>query len=54
MALFHGPVRVPDGVGAGAAKVTFSFDDWKDGKVKASTVELPVRKPEQKDVTTKP
>jgi hypothetical protein len=39
-------VRVPDEVGVGVAKVTFSFDAWNDFKVKASTIELPVKKPE--------
>ena len=35
-------MRVPDDAGLGKAKVTFSFDAWKDGKVAPSTVELPV------------
>jgi hypothetical protein len=35
-------VRVPDEAGLGKAKVTFSFDGWKDGKVAPSTIELPV------------
>jgi hypothetical protein len=40
-------VRVPDEAGLGVAKVTFSFNAWKDVKVKASTIELRVEKPEQ-------
>jgi hypothetical protein len=39
-------VRVPDEAGYGVAKVTFSFDAWKEVKVKASTIELRVTKPE--------
>jgi hypothetical protein len=39
-------VRVPDEAGVGTAKVTFSFDAWKEGKVAPSTVEIPVVKPE--------
>jgi hypothetical protein len=35
-------VRVPDEAGLGKAKVTFSFDGWKDGRVAPSTIELPV------------
>jgi hypothetical protein len=38
-------VRVPDEAGLGKAKVTFSFNAWKEGKVAASTVELPVVEP---------
>ena len=46
----HTPVRVPDEAGYGQAKVKFSFDAWKEGKVEASTIELPVVKqqPEKK------
>jgi hypothetical protein len=40
-------VRVPDDAGIGVAKVTFSFDAWKEFKVKASTIELRVKKPDQ-------
>jgi len=40
-------VRVPDEAGIGVAKVTFSFDAWNDFVVKASTIELRVKKPEQ-------
>jgi hypothetical protein len=39
-------VRVPDEAGLGVAKVTFSYDAWKDYQVKTSTIELPVKKPE--------
>jgi hypothetical protein len=38
-------VRVPDEAGLGKAKVTFSFDGWKKGKVARSTIEIPVVKP---------
>lgn len=41
-------MRVPGGVGDGKAKVTISFDAWKDGRVSPGTVELPVRRPEGK------
>jgi hypothetical protein len=41
-------VRVPEGAGLAKAKVTFSFDAWKEGRVAPSTVEIPVRKPEPK------
>ena len=51
--LYHGPVRVPEEAGSGKAKVTFSFDAWKEGKVAPSTVELPIEtaaeKPALKD-----
>jgi len=40
--LYHGPVRVPNDVGVGKAKVTFSFDTWKEVKVTSTTVEIPV------------
>ena len=39
-------MRVPDEAGLGKAKVTFSFDAWKEGKVAPSTIELPVVGPE--------
>jgi hypothetical protein len=39
-------VRVPDEAGLGTAKVTYSFDSWKQGAVAPSTIELPVVKPE--------
>jgi hypothetical protein len=35
-------VRVPDDVGNGKAKVTFSFDLWKEGNVAPSTIEIPI------------
>jgi hypothetical protein len=38
-------VRVPDETGDGKAKVTFSFDAWKAGKVAPSTVDLPIAEP---------
>jgi hypothetical protein len=40
-------VRVPADAGVGTAKVTFSFDAWKDHEVIASTIELPLKKPKQ-------
>jgi hypothetical protein len=39
-------VRVPDEAGLGKAKVTYSFDAWKEGKVAPSAIELPVVTPE--------
>jgi hypothetical protein len=39
-------VRAPGEAGLGTAKVTFSFDSWKEGAVAPSTIELPVRKAE--------
>jgi len=38
----YGPVRVPDEAGLGVAKLTMSFDDWKEGKVAPATVEMQV------------
>jgi hypothetical protein len=35
-------VRVPDDAGLGTAKLTLSFDDWKEGRVASATVEMPV------------
>jgi hypothetical protein len=35
-------VRVPDDAGLGMAKMTMSFDDWKEGKVVPATMEIPV------------
>jgi hypothetical protein len=35
-------VRVPDEAGLGKAKVTYSFDAWKEGRVAPTTIELPV------------
>jgi hypothetical protein len=40
--VFHGPVRVPEEAALGPAKVTYSFDDWLEGRVEPSTIELPV------------
>ncbi len=40
-------MRVPDEAGDGMAKVTFSFDAWKEGKVAPTTIELPIREPQQ-------
>ena len=44
--MFHGPVRVPEDIGVGKAKMTISFPDWKGAKVTAMTVEVPVKDPE--------
>jgi hypothetical protein len=44
--VFHGPVRVPNEVGVGEAKVTLSFDTWKEAKVAPSTITILVREPE--------
>ena len=41
MALFHGPVRVPDEAGNGKAKVTVSLA-WKGRDVKPTTREVTV------------
>ena len=35
-------MRAPDAAGKGAAKVTLSFPDWKEGKVIPATVEIPI------------
>jgi hypothetical protein len=35
-------VRVPDEAGLGIAKMTMSFEDWKEGKVAPATAEVPV------------
>jgi hypothetical protein len=47
VSIFHDPVRVPDEVGSGNAKVTVSFPDWKGAKVAAMTLEVPVKDPER-------
>jgi hypothetical protein len=36
-------VRVPEEAGAGNAKVTYLFDTWKEGKVKPTTIEIPIK-----------
>lgn len=41
----HGPVRVPQTVGTGNAKVTIAFDSWKDGSVAPTQHEIPVKAP---------
>jgi hypothetical protein len=35
-------VRVPDEASIGKAKVTLTFPDWKDGKVAAVTIQVPI------------
>jgi hypothetical protein len=44
-------VRVPEEAGLGKAKVTFSFDSWKEGKVAPSSVEIPVAQPKPEKKT---
>lgn len=39
---FFGRSRVPEAAGTGKAKVTLSFDAWKEGKVAPATFEVPV------------
>jgi hypothetical protein len=39
-------VRVPEEAGLGKAKLRFSFEAWKEGKVASTTIEVPVVKPE--------
>jgi hypothetical protein len=49
VAVFHGPVRAPEGVDKkGVAKATLSFPGWKDGKVRPATVEVPVSQEDSK------
>ena len=40
--MFAGAVAVPEEAGSGKAKVTFSFNAWKEGGVAPSTIELPI------------
>jgi WD40 repeat protein len=42
-------VRVPDEAGPGSAKVTLSFDAWKEGQVAPSTATVPVVEPRPKE-----
>jgi hypothetical protein len=35
-------VRADEKAGSGVAKVTLSYDEWKNGKVEPATVEIPV------------
>jgi hypothetical protein len=44
-------VRVPHEAGLGTAKVTFSFDAWKQGNVAPSVIELPIVDPEPEKKT---
>jgi hypothetical protein len=41
-------VRVDKWVGSGVAKVTLSFEEWKEGKVKPAVVAVPVNPPPAK------
>ena len=36
-------MRVPEEAGQGKAKVTYSFDSWKEGKVKPTTIEIAIK-----------
>jgi hypothetical protein len=38
-----GSVRVPENAGAGMAKVTLAFPNWKDRPVASATVEIPIK-----------
>ena len=38
-------MRAPEEAGLGKAKVTFSFEKWKDGHVAASTIEILITEP---------
>jgi hypothetical protein len=40
-------VRVPEEAGSGMAKVTYSFDPWKEGNVKPTTIEIPIEEAER-------
>jgi hypothetical protein len=47
-------VPVPQEAGIGAAKLTISFDAWKEGRVATSTTTLPIVEPEkEKEGTSK-
>jgi hypothetical protein len=38
-----GSVRVPDDAGAGMAKVTLGFPNWKDRPVAPATFDIPIK-----------
>ena len=46
--MFYGAVAVPDEAGGGEAKLTFSFNAWKECKVIPSTIKLPIVDSEEK------
>lgn len=47
-------MAVPQEAGNGAAKLIFSFDAWKEGRVAPSTITLPIVEPkEEKDEESK-
>jgi RNA polymerase sigma factor (sigma-70 family) len=50
---FQGPVKVPDEVGAGKAKLTFSFEAWTGARVAPTTVEIPVEEPKEENADPK-
>jgi hypothetical protein len=53
--LFYAKIKVPPEACLGKAKATFAFDAWQEGKVKPTTVELPVVAAEQaKETDNKP
>ena len=45
--IYGGHVQVPADAGAGKAKLTFSFDEWKGVKAASTTVEIPVEEPQK-------
>jgi hypothetical protein len=46
-------VRVPDEAGDGLAKVTYSFDAWKEGNVKPTTIEIPTKEADKEEIEKK-
>jgi len=42
---FDGPIQVPDDAGSGTARVTLMMPNWKNGNIRAATVELPIVEP---------
>ncbi len=46
----HGPVRAPQTVGTGNAKVTIAFDSWKDGGVTPTQHEISVVTPRSQNL----
>jgi hypothetical protein len=45
-------VRVPDEASDGKAKVTFSFETWKEGKVAPTTIDVPITERQESDKGT--
>lgn len=46
MAIFHGPVRVPEGAAVGTATVSLDFDAWENRSVEGTTFEMDVVLPQ--------